>query len=152
RIAAIDMDLHLGKNHLQADGSLGMTDSRINLDLAAPELDAFWPDLPGGAQLKGEVAGELARHTAELDAQYTPENSKAGKVGLAPMKAQVALEGGWGRASNEADSPEGWRGTIKKLTAEHAGLGLKTAAALPLSLFPGVAAPAWQWQVGKTRI
>src|SRR5690606_26027285 len=65
RIAAIDMDLHLGKNHLQADGSLGMTDSRINLDLAAPELDVFWPDLPGGAQLKGVVAGELARHTAE---------------------------------------------------------------------------------------
>lgn len=152
RLAAVDMDLHLGKNRLRADGALGMTDSRINLDLLAPELAAFWPDLPGGAQLKGVVAGELARHTADLAGQYTPEHSQAGKVGAAPMKAHLVLEGGWGRASGEADSPEGWQGTIKTLDAEHAGLGLKTAAALPVSFYPGVAAPAWQWQVGKTRI
>ncbi len=152
RLAAIDMDLHLGKNRLQADGALGMTDSRINLDVLAPELAAFWPDLPGGAALKGVIAGELARHTADLTGQYTPEESQSGKVGKAPIKAHVALEGGWGRADSQADSPEGWRGTLGTLEAEHAGLGLKAGAGVPISFFPGVAAPAWQWQVGRTRL
>src|SRR5690606_5265149 len=43
QLAAVDMDLRLGSNHLKADGSLGASDSRLKLDLAAPELAAFWP-------------------------------------------------------------------------------------------------------------
>src|SRR5690606_2632326 len=31
-------------------------------------------------------------------------------------------------------------------------LGLKTAAELPVSFFPGVAAPGWTWQVGASRL
>ncbi|NYT59013.1 translocation/assembly module TamB domain-containing protein [Alcaligenaceae bacterium] len=152
RLAAVDMDLQLGKNRLKADGALGMTDSRINLDLSAPQLDAFWPDLPGGAELKGVLAGELAKHEVDLTGQYTPEQSQAGKLGKAPMRAHLALEGGWGRADSAPDSPEGWRGTLKTLEAEHANLGLKTGEQVPISFFPGVAAPAWQWQVGRTQL
>src|SRR5690606_12613520 len=115
RLAEIDMDLTLGENRLKADGALGMSDSRINLDLLAPQLDAFWPGLPGGAELKGVMAGEISRHTADLTGRYTPEKSEANKLGKAPMNAHVALEGGWGRDDSESDSPEGWRGTIKTL-------------------------------------
>src|SRR5690606_3967620 len=50
------------------------------------------------------------------------------------------------------DSPEGWRGTVKTLTAEHAGLGVKSAGGVPVSYFPGVAAPGWAWQVGTGSI
>ncbi|MCC2594774.1 translocation/assembly module TamB domain-containing protein [Pusillimonas sp. MFBS29] len=152
RLAEVDMDLRLGKNRLKADGALGMTDSRINLDLSAPDLDAFWPDLPGGAELKGVVAGELARHEANLRGQYTPEQSREGGLGKAPMRAHIALEGSWGRADNSPDSPEGWRGTLTTLEAEHASLGLKAGEQVPISFFPGVLAPAWQWQVGSTRL
>src|SRR5690606_27340734 len=137
RLTAINMDLQLGKNSLKADGALGMTDSRINLDLSAPELDAFWPDLPGGAELKGVLAGELARHEADLTAQYTPALSEAGKLGKAPMRAHLVLEGGWGWADSTPDSPEGWRGSLKTLQAEHASLGLKTGEPVPISFFPG---------------
>src|SRR3546814_15836335 len=76
QLAAVEMDLRLGRNRLKADGSLGTTDSRLKLDLAAPELAALWPDLPGGAQWRGEVSGVLARHKAEVTAQYTPAHSK----------------------------------------------------------------------------
>ncbi|MGB3289639.1 MAG: translocation/assembly module TamB domain-containing protein [Burkholderiaceae bacterium] len=152
QLAAIDMDLRLGRNRLKADGALGATDSRLKLDLLAPELDAFWPDLPGGARLRGEVAGSLAKHKADLDAQYTPPKSKPQEVGSAPVGLRAVLEGGWGVGSSEQDALEGWRGTVTALSAEHAGLGLKTGAPTPVSFLPAAVAPAWQWQVGGTRI
>jgi translocation and assembly module TamB len=171
QLAAIDMDLRLGKNHLRAQGGLGAADSRMTLDLLAPDLKAFWPDIPGGAQVKGDVAGTLAQHKATLDAQYKPEKSQAGKVGSAPASVRLALEGGWGRgaapatsaapagnvapsapATPAADTTEGWRGTLTSLSAEHAGLGVRTGAPMALSFLPGAVPPAWQWRVGSTRI
>ncbi|HUH61020.1 MAG TPA: translocation/assembly module TamB domain-containing protein [Candidimonas sp.] len=161
QLAAIDMDLRLGKNRLRAQGALGASDSRLTLDAQAPELAAFWPDLPGGAQVKGDVAGTLAQHKATLDAQYRPQKSQAGKVGSAPASVRLALEGGWGRdaapaatapAAPAAETTEGWRGTLSSLSAEHAGLGARTRAPMALSFLPAAVAPAWQWQVGATRI
>lgn len=152
QLAAVDMDLRLGKNRLKADGSLGTADSRLKLDLAAPELAAFWPDLPGGAQLRGEVSGVLASHKADLSAQYTPSNSKAQEVGSAPIKMHAVLDGGWGPGGSEQDRLEGWRGTIGTLDVEHAGLGVKTAAPARVAFLPSALAPAWQWQLGDTRI
>jgi translocation and assembly module TamB len=152
QLAAVDMDLRLGKNRLKADGSLGTADSRLKLDLAAPQLAAFWPDLPGGAKLHGEVSGVLASHKADLTAQYTPSNSKAQEVGSAPVKAHAVLSGGWGPGPSEQDRLEGWRGTIGTLDVEHAGLGVKAAAPARVAFLPSAIAPAWQWQVGDTRI
>lgn len=167
QLAAIDMDLRLGKNQLRAQGALGSADSRMTLDFLAPELRAFWPDIPGGAEVKGEVAGTLAQHKATLDAQYKPEKSQAGKVGSAPASVRLALEGGWGPGAAPAatqpesdgtppapaaESTEGWRGTLATLSAEHAGLGVRTDAPMALSFLPGAVVPAWQWQVGSTRI
>ncbi|MFW7340503.1 translocation/assembly module TamB domain-containing protein [Pollutimonas sp. H1-120] len=152
QLAAVDMDLRLGRNRLRADGSLGTADSRLKLDLAAPQLAAFWPDLPGGAQLRGEVSGVLASHKADLTVQYTPAGSKAQEVGSAPAKAHAVLEGGWGPGPSEQDALEGWRGIVKTLDAEHAGLGVKAAAPARIAFLPSATAPAWQWQVGDTRI
>ena len=152
QLATVDMDLRLGSNHLKADGSLGASDSRLKLDLAAPELAAFWPALPGGVRLRGEVAGTLARHKADLDAQYTPPNSKAQEVGSAPVAAHAVLEGGWGPGPSDQDRLEGWRGTLAMLDTEHAGLGVKLARPARIAFVPSALAPAWQWQVGDTRI
>src|SRR5690606_18637152 len=150
-LAAIDMDLTLGPNHLQAKGSLGSTDSHVKLDMKAPTLAAFWPDIPGGAALAGDLAGTLDQHKMDLVAQYTPDHAAAGKVGEAPIDAHVALEGGWGNGPDGRQA-EGWRGTIRSIDGDHAGFSLKSDSPTTVSFIPGAQAPAWQWEIGRSRI
>ncbi|RTZ40752.1 DUF490 domain-containing protein [Candidimonas sp. SYP-B2681] len=150
QLTALDMDLLLGKNHLQASGALGVADQGLKLNLMAPDLAAFWPDLPGGARLQGSVAGSLSSHKANLTGRYTPSKSKPQIVGSAPIDVDVVLEGKWGKGTTQQDSAEGWRGRISTLKVDHAGLGVRTGAATDVSFLPEVAAPAWQWQVGRS--
>lgn len=152
QLAALDMDLRLGKNRLQAEGALGAADTRLKLDMLAPDLDAFWPDLPGGANVKGDVAGSLAGHKADLTAQYTPAKSQPQEVGSAPVKVHVVLDGGWGKGSAGQDEAIGWRGKVSVLDVDHAGLGLRAGTATSVSFLPDAVAPAWQWQVGTTEL
>ncbi len=152
QLTALDMDLVLGKNQLQANGSLGVADRGLKLNLVAPDLAAFWPDLPGGARLQGEVAGSLSSHKANLTARYTPSKSKQQEIGSAPIDLEVSLDGKWGKGATERDGAEGWRARISTLKVDHAGLGLRVGAATDVSFLPGVAAPAWQWQVGRSEL
>src|SRR3546814_291574 len=99
-----------------------------------------------------DLSGVLARHKADLTAQYTPAHSKPQEVGSAPLKLHAVLDGGWGAGTAGADASEGWRGTIGTLNVEHAGLGVKVAAPTRISFVPSAAAPAWQWQVGDSHI
>ncbi len=152
QLAGLDMDLHLGKNRLQAKGALGMADKGVKLDLIAPDLAAFWPGLPGGATLKGDVAGSIASHKADLAAQYTPAGSRAQEVGSAPIKARIVVDGAWGVGAGAQDSAQGWRGKVSTLNVDHAGLGLRLSGATAVSFLPDAVAPAWQWQVGATQL
>ncbi|MBP6019871.1 MAG: translocation/assembly module TamB domain-containing protein [Burkholderiaceae bacterium] len=152
QISALDMDLTLGKNHIKAQGSLGSGDSKLALDVLAPHLAAFWPELPGGVTLKGDVQGSIPRHRLDLNARYTPEASTSDQVGTAPVEAKVVLQGGWGPGTAPNDALIGWRGSLESLKADHAGLGLVSAAPTPLSFVPDAVAPAWQWQVGKAEL
>ncbi|TKR54342.1 DUF490 domain-containing protein [Allopusillimonas ginsengisoli] len=104
QLAALDMDLTLGKNHLKAKGALGVADNSLDLDVLAPQLDAFWPDIPGGVTAKGFVAGTLATHKADLKVVYTPEGSKADELGKAPADVHVVLDGHWGARPGSARS------------------------------------------------
>ncbi|MVW78002.1 translocation/assembly module TamB domain-containing protein [Bordetella sp. 02P26C-1] len=90
------LDLTLGPNRVKAQGELIEGAGALTLDAQAPRLDAFWPDLPGGATLKGKLAGRLDQHKGELSARYTPADSRADTLGRAPMQADVAFTGGWG--------------------------------------------------------
>jgi len=151
-LAAIDMDLSLGQNHLQAKGSLGVEDSSVKLDLNTPELAAFWPGLPGGASLAGTLAGTLASHKTDLVAHYAAgKGGVDAKVGEAPVDVHVVVDGGWGRGP-DGRQPEGWRGTLRSLDADHAGLTVKSDSATAISFIPGAQAPAWQWQVGPSSV
>ncbi|NYT80599.1 translocation/assembly module TamB domain-containing protein [Alcaligenaceae bacterium] len=141
----LDVDLRLGKNHVAGHGTLGLSESHLELDVQAPVLSAFWPDLPGGAQLKGEVHGAMAAHKADVRAQYTPADGKRGELGSAPVDAHVAVEGAW-------DESKGWSGTVQALQVDHADFGIQTRAPTKLSFVPGAHEPDWQWQVGETRI
>ncbi|KAA0911896.1 DUF490 domain-containing protein [Pusillimonas sp. ANT_WB101] len=105
QLAALDMDLTLGKNHVKAKGALGVADNSLDLDVVAPQLDAFWPDIPGGVTAKGVVAGTLADHKADLKIVYTPKDSKANELGTAPADVHVVLDGHWGKRPGSDRAP-----------------------------------------------
>src|SRR5690606_33836816 len=96
QLPEFELDLTVGEQKLAGQGSLGMPDSRLELDLAVSRLADLWPGLPGGARAKGWISGTLRQHATDLQATYTPADSQADKVGSAPIDAHVALQGGWG--------------------------------------------------------
>lgn len=142
----LDLDLNLGKNRIRSQGGIGGPDSRLELDVQAPRLADFLPDLPGGLELQGQVSGGVARHGVALKGRYTPANASRKELGTAPVAVDVNAEGAWG------GEPEGWRGRIVALRVEHAHLGMQLGAPLELSFLPGAVAPAWQWTAGATEI
>ncbi|MEI2418352.1 translocation/assembly module TamB domain-containing protein [Orrella sp. JC864] len=154
RLPVLQTDLRLGPNRLRTDGGWGEPGSTLALDVLAPRLAAFWPDLPGGATLKGQVGGTPAAHRAKLDAVYTPAKPREGIVGEAPARASLALEGGWGPGAANAFQAglTGWRGTLAALQAAHAGFGLDLRRPLAVAFLPGAQAPQWQWQLGATTL
>src|SRR5690606_13007180 len=151
QLPEFELDLTVGEQKLAGQGSLGMPDSRLELDLAVSRLADLWPGLPGGARAKGWISGTLRQHATDLQATYTPADSQADKVGSAPIDAHVALQGGWGPLK-QGQPEEGWRGRLTVLKADHAGLGLDMRAPLDLAFAPQAAAPDWQWRVGATSL
>lgn len=174
------LDVTLGPNRVRAQGELSQGDGALTLDANTPRLDAFWPDLPGGASLKGKLDGRLAQHRGQLTARYTPGNTRADTLGRAPMQAELVFSGGWGpdgqsrpppadranqaRPSGAVAAPGasptalaasaaqiGWRGKIERLNAGSMNF---TAALQPvtLSFLPQATAPQWQWEVGTTQL
>ncbi|WP_370539832.1 translocation/assembly module TamB domain-containing protein [Achromobacter sp. ACM02] len=154
RIHGLDVDLKLGRNRVQARGELDAKDGALSLDAQAPQLDAFWPGIPGGAELKGKLAGTLAAHRGELAAGYTPPKPRAGVLGEAPAKANIVFAGSWGKGP--AGTPDaalpGWRGTFSRLTAETAGFTVAVDRPVTLAFVPSAVEPQWQWQVGQTAL
>ncbi|WAI84975.1 MULTISPECIES: translocation/assembly module TamB domain-containing protein [Achromobacter] len=152
RIHGLDVDLKLGRNRIQASGEMDANDGALTLDAQAPQLDAFWPGIPGGAELKGNVAGTVSAHRGELSAGYTPANARAGVLGQAPAKANIVFTGGWGKGpAGQPDSALlGWRGTFSRLTADTAGFTVAADRPVSLAYLPSAVYPQWQWQVGQT--
>jgi translocation and assembly module TamB len=153
-IDQLDIDLTLGRNRVLASGNLGAVASSLKLKADAPQLEAFWPGLSGGASLQGEVAGTLASHRGAFQARYAPAKPQAGKLGQSPAEAAMKFAGGWGPgAPGRPDAAlEGWRGNLSSLTGSHAGFSLNIAQAIDLSFLPAAAAPLWQWQVGAATL
>lgn len=154
RIHGLAVDLKLGRNRIQATGELDAKDGALSLDAQAPQLDAFWPGIPGGAELKGKLTGTLAGHRGELAAGYTPAKPRPGVLGEAPAKANIAFAGSWGKGP--AGTPDaalpGWRGTFSRLTADTAGFTVAADRPVTLAFLPGAVEPQWQWQVGQTAL
>ena len=142
----MDIDLTLGKNHIRSEGGIGPADSRLQLDVQAPQLADFWPGIPGGLNLKGHVTGGVAAHALDLQGRYVQADTQTNELGSAPVAFAVTAEGGWG------GEPEGWRGRISGLDVDHAHLEVALGAPVEVSYVPGAVAPAWQWTVGATEI
>jgi translocation and assembly module TamB len=154
QIDNLDVDLTLGRNRVRASGNLGALASSLKLDAEAPQLAAFWPGLPGGASVKGEVAGTVASHRGQIAARYTPAAVARGKLGKSPAEVSLKFAGGWSKgAPGQADAAlTGWRGNLSSLTASHAGFSVAVAHPIDLRFLPEAAAPLWQWQVGAATI
>lgn len=154
RIHGLDVDLKLGRNRVQAKGELDAKDGALTLDAQAPQLDAFWPGIPGGAELKGKFAGTVAAHRGEVTAGYTPAKPRPGVLGQAPAKASIVFTGAWGKgAAGQPDAALlGWRGAFSKLTADTAGFTVTADRPVTLAYLPSAVAPQWQWQVGQTAL
>jgi translocation and assembly module TamB len=144
----VGIDLRVGKNHVQAQGALGIADSLLKLDVQAPVLADFWPDLPGGATVHGQMSGSPARHKADLTASYTPPDSRADVVGSARANAHLTVDGGWVGAQAEGGRTSRWSGSVSALKLDHAGLALDLKAPMAITLAPDARAPDWVWQVG----
>ncbi|NLC37051.1 MAG: DUF490 domain-containing protein [Alcaligenaceae bacterium] len=142
----LDLDLTLGENRIHTEGGLGAADSQLALAVQAARLADFWPGLPGGVRLEGNVAGGVARHEVDLQGRYTQDNAASQELGKAPVALTLKADGGWG------GQPEGWRGRISTLAIEHAHLGARLGSPLELSYIPGAVAPAWQWAAGAAQL
>ena len=145
-IRRLDTDVTLGKNRIHSQGGIGAADGVLQLDVQAPRLADFWPELTGGLSLEGNVTGGMAKHAAELQARYVQADPNNAEVGTAPIAVQLKLNGAWG------GEPEGWRGQMTALDVQHAHLGLALGAPLELGYFPGEHAPNWQWTIGSTEV
>lgn len=155
RIRDLDIDIRLGENHVLGGGGFGWTDNDLELQVNAPALEAFWPELPGGLDLDARLAGAVDDHALALDATYTPENSTPDALGQAPASVTLAIEGGWGpveTAEPPAVALQGWSGRILELEAAHAGLGLAVTQAPALRLVPGATAADALWRLGRADI
>lgn len=150
RVPELKTDLRLGPNRVRTDGSWGEPGSALTLDITAPQLAAFWPDLPGGATLQGKVGGTPGAHQLDLRAAYKPARVRAGRLGEAPANLDIVAAGGWGPGGQNAFQPglAGWRGQVSSLRAEHAGFSLRLRQALAVAFLPAAQAPQWQWQAG----
>lgn len=152
RIHGLDVDLKLGPNRVRAQGEIGGADGALTLDAQAPQLDAFWPGVPGGADVKGKLGGTVASHRGEISAGYNPPKPRPGVLGQSRAEAAITFAGGWGKgAAGEVDAAlAGWRGTVSRLTAGSAGFTVSADRPVTLSYLPAAVAPQWQWQVGQT--
>lgn len=145
RVDTLDVDVRLGSNRVRANGALAGTQGKLDLDINAPALAAFWPDLPGAAVLKAGLTGTPARHSLQLDGYYVPAQPRAGMLGRSRADVALALDGAY-------DAAQGWRGTVARLRASHAGFSVNTARPVSVAYAPRAVAPAWQWQVGPGNI
>lgn len=152
RLHGLDVDLTLGENRVRAQGEIGAGQGALTLDARAPQLSAFWPGVPGGADLKGTLSGTLAVHLGAFAASYTPDAPRPGVLGQSQARAAITFTGGWGKgpAGQAGATLTGWRGVFLRLTADSAGFTVSAERPVALSYLPSAAAPQWRWQVGQT--
>ncbi|MGY6270536.1 translocation/assembly module TamB domain-containing protein [Achromobacter denitrificans] len=154
RIHGLDLDVRLGRNRVRASGEVGAADGALALDVQAPQLDAFWPGVPGAAELKAKLAGSVAAHRGDVTASYTPAKPRPGLLGASKAQASLAFTGGWGKGREGAPEAAltGWRGEFSRLAADTAGFTVTADRPVSLAYLPSAAAPQWQWQVGQTTL
>lgn len=142
-----DIDLRLGGNRINSKGGFGEQNDHLKLNVNAPKLSDFWPDLPGSVKSDINLDGSIAKHKLNLDVDFRQGNSN--EIGEAPVKAKIALEGGWNKVFGNAD---GWKGRIQDIQVDHAGFGLKQSKPLDLAFALEGKNGQPQWDAGASQM
>ncbi|WP_189385563.1 translocation/assembly module TamB domain-containing protein [Advenella faeciporci] len=145
-VSDTDIYLVLGNNRIAGSGGFGQTHSQLALDINAPTLASFWPDLPGSIHFNGVLDGNMQNHKLVLQAMYA--DGADNRLGKAPVTLDLELRGRWARVK-EGNS---WVGTLGVLDAKHAGIRLLQTSPLSLSLMPTAVNDQIQWTVGESAL
>ena len=97
RVSAVNADLSLGRNRLQAQGAYGAAGDTLKLQLAAPDLSPLGPAFAGELNAQLALAGTPAR--PDISAQL-----QASRLAL-PGGVQLASLTAEGRSGTAEDSP-----------------------------------------------
>ncbi|OZA84566.1 MAG: hypothetical protein B7X56_06950, partial [Burkholderiales bacterium 34-67-9] len=154
RVGELNMDMVLGSNRLKGSGAWGQPESRLSLDIAAPALAHFWPELPGGVSVQGQLGGALSNHLLDLKTRYTPANSRPDRLGQAPIDLTLRAQGGLGVSSAGADSTSvpGWQGSVQAFQVVHDEITVRSLAPVSVSWREVAGRQQPQWQVGAARL
>ncbi len=140
RVSDTDIDLTLGNNRILAHGGFGEDASQLYLDVNAPALDSFWPDLPGSALINAVVDGRVTDHHAQIYGMYAKEPSRA--LGKAPVVFGLDIKGSWNKVNG---GQEGWVGVLNDLNLRHTELRLQQQSPMSLSFLPDDGEHPMQW-------
>ena len=135
-----DIDLTLGNNRILTHGGFGEDASQLYLDVNAPALDSFWPDLPGSALVNAVVDGRVVNHHAQVYGMYAKEPSRA--LGKAPVVFGLDVRGGWNKVPG---GQEGWVGVLNDLGLRHTELRLQQQSPMSLSFLTADGEHPMQW-------
>jgi len=145
-VSDTDIYLVLGNNRIAGSGGFGEEHSQLALNVNAPTLASFWPDLPGSINFNGVLDGNLQNHKLALQAMYA--DGADNRLGKAPVTLDLDLRGRWARVK-EGNS---WVGTLGVLDAKHAGIRLLQISPLSLSFMPNAVNGQTQWTVGESAL
>ncbi|MFV9474847.1 translocation/assembly module TamB domain-containing protein [Advenella sp. RU8] len=146
RVSETDIYLVLGNNRIAGSGGFGEEHSQLALNVNAPTLASFWPDLPGSINFNGVLDGNLQNHKLALQAMYA--DAADNRLGKAPVALDLEMDGRWARVKDE----NSWAGTLNVLDARHAGIRLLQTSPLSLSLVPAPVGGQTQWTVGPSAL
>jgi len=143
RIPKLALNLTLGQNRVVLDGALGEAKDRLRITADVPALAEVHPSLSGGAQLDGQVRGNMAQHDADLKATFTPAHSQPQQWGAAPLHTRFALNGRWYPDTRQ------WRAQMTSLQLQHAQWQADFLVPLPLAW---EATDAWTFGTSRVRV
>ena len=120
-----DVSLRLGSNQLTLQGSWGLNDDALALQVDAPALSQISEALAeiGALNAQAKLGGSVAAHTLELDANYALTAENTDQIGEGQVQTHVALSGALLDAIDT--EPTRWQGAITDLQLNHAGIDIK---------------------------
>lgn len=145
RLERAQTDLHIGSNHIVTQGALGDATDVLKLDVNLPSFAELYQGLTGGASLKGELRGGVAKHEVQLQAGFAQKGALHAKNSQF-MQAQLDVQGAW-------QQDQGWQGQLSGLKAQYQAYKLEQdQQALNIKVNPYGADGQLAWEVGPTVI
>ena len=142
-----DIDLKLGANSVRLKGAFGLKEHALVVNVDIPQMAQIWPDLEsvGPTKLNAELKGTLHEHALQAKLEHVLKGEKTSdELGVGPVEAELALSGVWDMNSQTPS----WRGQVKPLKVDHAGLHVQVADPIPIDVLLPTAEQQLNVEVG----